>query len=160
MKKTDEKSIFILSEKNLRIHYIIKFKSKLFYYEEKIMKTFILLAMLALHVKDDYTQGIIADFKQKKWWEKNYPDKMYKNDYIIALLMHCIKWSFMIMLPINIYCLIFDYPILIGVYIMNVLIHAIIDDYKANKLKINLITDQLWHVVQIIATWITWLIVC
>ena len=40
--------------------------------------------------------------KQKKWWQENAPQKLYKYDYIVALIMHSMSWSFMIMLPIAI----------------------------------------------------------
>lgn len=36
--------------------------------------------------------------------------------------------------------------------IVNAIIHAIVDDLKANKLKISLVTDQIIHFLQIIIT--------
>ena len=33
--------------------------------------------------------------------------------------------------------------------IIHTIIHAIIDDLKANKFKINLIQDQMFHIIQI-----------
>jgi hypothetical protein len=38
--------------------------------------------------------------------------------------------------------------------LLNAVIHAIIDDLKANKLKINLDVDQCLHGLQILITWI------
>ena len=59
--------------------------------------------MIFLHVVDDYyLQGILAQLKQKSWWEKNAPDPLYKNDYKVALVTHAFSWTFMIMLPITI----------------------------------------------------------
>ena len=50
------------------------------------LKTILLLAMLFCHIVDDYyLQGWLASAKQKSWWKKNAPDKLYKNDYIMAL---------------------------------------------------------------------------
>lgn len=116
-------------------------------------KMFILISMIFLHIVDDYyLQGWLASAKQKQWWSKNAPRKLYKYDYIWALIMHSFSWSFMIMLPIAIYNkfdFTFSYFIL---FCLNLTIHAIVDDLKANKLQINLWTDQIIHIFQIIAT--------
>lgn len=127
------------------------------------MIQFILLSMIFCHIVDDYyLQGILASMKQKSWWNKNAPDIMYKYDYIVALLMHSFSWSFMIMLPIIAYILIYNLSMhifLIIIYIVNTVIHSIVDDLKANKLKINLITDQSIHIIQILVTWLIFTIV-
>ena len=118
-------------------------------------KIFILLAMIFLHIIDDYKiQGILASMKQKKWWkeQKEYKD-MYRRDYIPALLEHSFSWTFMIMLPIAI-VLRFDIGWWIFAYIANMIIHAFVDNLKANKHKINLVIDQSIHLVQIIVTWL------
>lgn len=63
-------------------------------------KIFILFTMIFCHIVDDYyLQGWLASAKQKSWWEKNAPGKLYKYDYLAALFMHSFSWSFMIMLP-------------------------------------------------------------
>lgn len=63
------------------------------------LKLFLLLGMLFLHLVDDYyLQGWLASAKQKSWWEKNSPDKLYSHDYIMALCEHAFSWTFMIML--------------------------------------------------------------
>jgi len=117
------------------------------------MKLFILFVMIFAHIVDDYClQGILASLKQKSWWEKqkNYKP-MYKYDYIVALIIHAFSWSFMISLPI----LYFGFTKWIVVAILlNTIIHGIVDDLKANKEKINLITDQSIHIAQIVITWI------
>ena len=57
--------------------------------------------MIFCHIVDDYyLQGWLASAKQKKYWEENAPDKMYKHDYIWALIMHSFSWAFMVMLPV------------------------------------------------------------
>ena len=62
-------------------------------------KLFLLLGMLFLHLVDDYyLQGWLASAKQKSWWKKNSPDKLYSHDYIMALCEHAFSWTFMIML--------------------------------------------------------------
>ena len=119
------------------------------------MKLFILLCMIFCHVVDDYySQGILASMKQKSWWENNYPDKLYKYDYLMALFMHSFSWAFMIMLPPTVYTMIVGatwYPIL---YVLNLCVHFYVDNLKANKMKINLIQDQCIHLVQIVGTWL------
>lgn len=117
----------------------------------------ILLSMVFFHIVDDYyLQGWLASAKQKKWWEKNTPDKLYKYDYIMALFMHAFSWSFMIMLPLVAYSCITGLTLKIGLvfwYIINLAIHAYVDNLKANKCKINLIQDQIIHLIQVAVTW-------
>lgn len=116
--------------------------------------TYILLSMIFLHIVDDYIlQGKLANFKQKQWWIDNYPNKLYKYDYITALIVHSFSWTFMIMLPIMLLIQLNNEKFII-IFICNIATHAIIDDLKANKLKINLTIDQLIHLIQIIITWI------
>lgn len=117
------------------------------------MNLFIILAMIFCHIVDDYyLQGWLASAKQKKWWEENAPQKLYNHDYIMALIMHSMSWSFMIMLPIAI-SMSFNVSILfVIVFIFNAVIHALVDNLKANKLQISLITDQLIHLLQIFVT--------
>ena len=115
----------------------------------------LLLGMLFCHIVDDYyLQGFLASAKQKSWWEKNYPNPLYKNDYIMALVEHGFSWTFVIHLPVivlmiasgnytNIY-------LFIMLFVVNWIVHIITDNAKANKLKINLIQDQLIHILQIV----------
>jgi hypothetical protein len=110
--------------------------------------------MIFCHIVDDYyLQGILAKMKQKSWWKENAPDdKHYKYDYIWALIMHAFSWAFMIMLPIA-FVMNFEIDILFGIiFTMNAAIHAIVDNEKANKFKINLWVDQLIHLAQIAGT--------
>lgn len=97
-------------------------------------KIFILFTMIFCHIVDDYyLQGWLASAKQKSWWEKNAPGKLYKYDYLAALFMHSFSWSFMIMLPPTIVLMIIGgkwNPLLL---VMNLLIHMLVDDMKANK---------------------------
>ena len=90
--------------------------------------------MIFLHIVDDYyLQGILASMKQKKFWKENAPDKLYKYDYIWALIIHSFSWSFMVMLPIA-FVKGFDLDIwFFVVFALNLIIHAITDDLKANK---------------------------
>ena len=120
------------------------------------IKIFILITMIFCHIIDDYyLQGWLASGKQKSWWDKNAPNQLYKNDYLMALFCHSFSWSFMIQLPVLIYSFythLFIWNIIL--FIINLIIHAFVDNLKANKLKINLIQDQTIHFIQIIITWI------
>lgn len=125
------------------------------------------LCML-LHLIADYTlQGCLANLKQKKWWDEQlrqitYSTKepktpveqanifhKYQYDYIAGLICHALMWSIMTYLPL----------LLVGTpkefsaaVLVNTIVHWVVDDLKANKFRINLIQDQLLHVVQIAIT--------
>lgn len=121
---------------------------------------FVLLLMLFMHIVDDYyLQGWLASAKQKKWWEDNAPQKLYRHDYIMALVMHSFSWAFMVMLPIAIqrqFAVTWVYAVAL---LVNATVHAITDNLKANKLKINLIQDQIVHILQIFITFAFYLLV-
>ena len=73
--------------------------------------------------------------------------------------MHSFSWSFMMMIIPTIYYLLingnidYKYTLTIFLFGINILIHALIDNMKANKKSINLATDQNIHILQIIWTW-------
>ena len=118
-----------------------------------INNVFIILCMIFCHIITDYNlQGWLASAKQKSYWEKNAPDEMYKHDYICALVMHSFSWTFMIMLPLM-YAVDFKVDsFLLFLFVINILMHAIVDDLKANDKCINLWQDQLIHMCQIAMT--------
>ena len=118
------------------------------------MKTLILITMVFLHIMDDfYLQGILAQMKQKKWWEKQTTDEQYKHDYIAALIVHGFSWSFMVHLPFTGLIVLLDsfedVSVLVLSLIVHAAVHALIDHFKANKHAINLIEDQSLHATQI-----------
>ena len=116
------------------------------------LKLFVLLAMIFAHIVDDYyLQGVLANMKQKQWWEKNAPEKMYKRDYIVALITHAFSWSFMITVPALLVSS--NYSLMGFLICVNTICHAYVDNEKANNDSINLIVDQICHLVQIIGTW-------
>ena len=114
---------------------------------------FVLILMIFCHIVDDYyLQGWLASAKQKQWWKDNAPDKLYRFDYVWALLMHSFSWSFMIMLPIAI-SRGFDVNWVFGLMlVINTVVHAFVDNLKANVKVINLWADQSIHMLQIIYT--------
>ncbi len=115
-----------------------------------------LFFMIFFHIIDDWVlQGKLGQMKQKSWW-REHPEyqEMYKYDYLAALLTHAFSWTFMIMLPV---AYLSEWQISVGfiiAFIVNMTIHAIVDDLKANRKKINLVIDQSIHFVQIVITWI------
>lgn len=121
---------------------------------------FVFLAMLFCHVFDDYTlQGILAQMKQESWWknQKEYKPK-YRNDYYAALVCHAVSWAFCIMLPVAAYLHFNVNDTFVWTFAVNVVVHAIVDDMKANLKTINLVQDQLVHLAQILATFIIFLL--
>lgn len=127
------------------------------------MILFIFLCMLFCHIVDDYyLQGILAKMKQKSWWKEQTSNPMYQRDWIPALIAHGISWSFMIMLPCNVYLLIYkpDSIYLSSLaFIWNAWLHCQIDHAKCNDHVINLIADQAMHMLQIVLTFGYFLII-
>lgn len=115
----------------------------------------ILLLMILCHILDDFVlqKATLSNLKQREWWERETGSKeygmplMYKNDYIMALVIHSLSWSIMIHLPLFIFDI--KWYMLITSVACNCLIHCIVDDAKANLKSINLIQDQLIHFAQI-----------
>lgn len=121
-------------------------------------KSFIILWMLFNHVFDDYfLQGCLANLKQEEYWQKNIPENLYefyRDDYLMALLMHSLSWSFMIMLPIA-FVMSFNVDLIFVVFFfLNVIFHAVVDDMKANRKTINLVIDQSIHISQVLFTYL------
>lgn len=138
---------------------------------EKLLICMILISLF-FHVMDDFHwQGILCDLKQKKWWYENAGEDatklLYKNDYKVALLVHSFQWAFLTFTPsfiiiglytchyFNISFLNFiDYHIInfFICLVINSILHAAIDNAKANDFSINLVEDQIFHVLQILST--------
>lgn len=119
----------------------------------------ILLLMILAHVIDDFVfQPIcLSKLKQREWWKKNAPDKMYAKDYIAALIIHSVSWSIMTLLPIIFFTQAPD-GFIMTMFVFNAVAHAVIDDAKANRKEINLGKDQLIHLIQIVMTWIFYIL--
>ena len=119
----------------------------------------ILLLMIFCHLIDDFVlQDKFTFLKQRSWWKKacmedglNY--EKYKNDYKMALFEHSLEWSIAIMLPVIFFCNINGW-ILLAAVAVNTIIHIIVDNAKANQLRLNLVQDQLIHFLQVIITFL------
>lgn len=111
------------------------------------MKTIIL--MILGHLVSDYTlQGWLAQAKQIKWWKDNAPDEKYRHDWIAGLVCHSLYWSILTFLPL------YRDDGFIPAVMANAYVHAVIDHLKCNRLSINLCEDQLFHLVQIVLTFV------
>lgn len=130
-------------------------------------KVFILVMMVALHILEDFhLQGILASMKQKSWWKKecgklgiDFDSSKYKNDYIVALVAHSLENSIFVMLPVIIDNLVTTitvnpynsfYILWAVTIILNTVAHAVIDNQKCNKNSINLVSDQIKHLLLIL----------
>ena len=83
----------------------------------------------------------------------------YKNDHKMALFIHGLSWSIMINLPIMIKL---DFQV--GLFtcisiVLNLIIHSYVDNLKANKKTINLVQDQSIHFIQVLATFLIFVLI-
>ena len=112
-----------------------------------------ILMLLAHFFADFHLQGILADMKQEQWWEQQegYNSK-YKYDYIAALVIHSAEWTLWMMIPL------FLLPYLdLGMFLLlaalNIVVHSLTDNSKANYRDISLIQDQVIDLAQIAFTY-------
>ena len=124
------------------------------------MDIIIFLAMIFAHIFADFIfqNNFMATYKQKSNWVKyiSASNGLYKNDYKVVLFVHSFSWAFITYLPLLYYECYLYYAILV---ILQTPIHAYIDHVKCNLLKINLVTDQTLHLVQIILPFILYKII-
>ena len=126
----------------------------------------VLLLMILAHIVDDfYLQPMsgLNKLKQRAYWENHISgslrDSIYKHDYIVGLIIHSISWSIAILLPIFIYYKWHPHWFVYIAFGVNAIVHAIVDDLKANRGKLNLIADQLIHLIQIGLTFMTFVLI-
>ena len=134
------------------------------------------LAMMFMHIFGDYWMQsgcFFANLKQMSWWENNIPgdkplkESKYKHDYYVGLYEHAFSWAVCITLPLFIHCW-FNAAVpaqkdcilfFLGLTVLlNTFFHGVIDDFKANLYKINLVQDQMYHSVQMVITLILYFI--
>ena len=110
------------------------------------------LCMLLHLIADFSLQGILADMKRKVWWDSHtssYNRAKYKNDYQIAMVSHALMWSLVTFLPLAFVVNKYAFSCIV---VWNAWIHGTIDHFKANELKLNLVEDQTFHILQIVIT--------
>lgn len=125
------------------------------------------LLVLLLHFISDFTlQGTLGNLKWKTWWmrECNRMEKenclewgsakatfnKYRYDYVCGLVCHSLYWTIFTFAPIiwgmsNVW-------LIALLVVANAAFHYLVDDFKANRWRINLCQDQLLHLVQICIT--------
>lgn len=107
-----------------------------------------ILMLLAHFFADFHLQGILADMKQEQWWNNS----KNKYDYLAALAIHSAEWTLWMMIPL------FLLPHLdLGIFLLlaalNIVVHSLTDNSKANYRDINLVQDQALHLAQIAFTY-------
>ena len=119
----------------------------------KLYVIVLILMLLAHFFADFHLQGILADMKQEQWWKQQdgYNSK-YKYNYLAALAIHSAEWTLWTMIPL------FLLPHLdLGMFLLlatlNIVVHSLTDNSKANCRDINLVQDQALHLAQIAFTY-------
>ena len=113
----------------------------------------ILLKMLFMHCIGDYIlQGdFLSAAKRKSFWIDKTNEKTNSLEHYVILFIHAYIWAFCITLPL--FNLISSIKIILSI-VINCILHMYIDNLKANKKVITLLTDQLLHLSQIIVTYL------
>lgn len=119
----------------------------------KLYVIVLILMLLAHFFADFHLQGILADMKQEQWWKKQdgYNSK-YKHDYLAALAIHSAEWTLWTMMPLILLPHL-DLCIFLLLAALNMVVHSLTDNSKANYKDINLIQDQIIHLAQIAFTY-------
>lgn len=107
-----------------------------------------ILMLLAHFFADFHLQGVLADMKQERWWNNS----KNKYDYLAALAIHSAEWTLWMMIPL------FLLPHLdLGMFLLlaalNMVVHSLTDNSKANYRDISLVQDQIIHLAQIAFTY-------
>lgn len=114
----------------------------------------VFILMLLAHIFADFhLRGILAEMKQEQWWKRQegYKSKN-KYDYIAALVIHSLEWTFWMMIPLFLlpHLDLGLFPLLAA---LNIIVHSWTDDIKVNYRDINLVQDQIIHLAQIAFTY-------
>jgi hypothetical protein len=112
--------------------------------------------MILLGIIDDFVFQVqkLNVLKQKSEWVSyignldDFNRSKYKYDYIMATLIHGFSWSIMVHLPFIVINGFKDSLVLSVIIIIQAILHAFVDDLKANRYKINLWQDQTFHIMQ------------
>ncbi len=113
----------------------------------------IIVLMILLHLVDDFVfQPVcLSRFKQKTYWS-GYRFSKFEKDWIAGLVCHGFEWSSMVMLPwFFVDC---NEVVFILTWFVSAVIHCFVDHLKCNCEKINLITDQSIHLMQVLLMWL------
>lgn len=109
----------------------------------------VLILMLLAHIFADFhLQGILADMKQEQWWNNS----KYKYDYLAALAIHSAEWTLWMMIPLFLLPHL-DLSMFLLLAALNIVVHSLTDNSKANYKDISLVQDQIIHLTQIAFTY-------
>lgn len=115
----------------------------------------VIVYMLFAHLLADYTlQGWLSNGKRMDWWRgqikeligKDLTKTKYRYDYIAALICHALYWSIFVCAPF------YTSKWFLAAILLNTVGHATIDHFKCNRFTLNLIEDQLLHLLQMAIT--------
>lgn len=119
-------------------------------------------------IDTDRRMGVQTDVRDPRYigfvdWKMS----KYGGDYIPVLFLHGFEWAMFIHIPIMVSYILYTNVFLSDMFltllcasiILNMLIHVVVDHEKANRMSINLIADQLIHLIQIMATFILFWVV-
>lgn len=120
----------------------------------------IFFVMLLLHVVAEFVLQPVAllRIKQKTYWEQPEHPNGGKDASAMAIAINAILWSVMIMLPLMYYSTEGDL-ILLLVFLVNMLVHAYIDEYTTNRHKLTFVTAQSLYLLQLIITFLVTLLI-
>ena len=116
--------------------------------------------MLLLHVLAEFVLQPVAllRLKQKTYWEQPEHPNGGKDASAMAIAIYAILWSVMIMLPLMYYSTEGDL-ILLLVFLVNMLVHAYIDEYATNRRKLTFVTAQSLYLLQLTITFLITMII-
>ena len=97
-------------------------------------KLILLAIMFFCHIADDYyLQGILSQMKQREWWRRNAPGKLYRNDYMMALFEHAFSWSFVMSMPLLVAAMCAGNEKLMRLLLVSYIVNTIIHAYAGHK---------------------------
>ena len=121
------------------------------------------LVILFFHFIGDYVLqvDVLAKLKDVHTWldlkkenDTKPESKRFKIhpyiDWIWAMLAHCLIWSFCVHFPILLLGTVEPNKLALSIYV-HTLFHFLIDSCKCNTYNISMTTDQICHLIQIIA---------
>ena len=138
------------------------------------------LCMLLHLLADFHFQGVLANMKQKSWWQYQVKKRFgpteeanratrvfggkledhyelptwYDYDWFAGLLCHAAMWGIITYLPMIYTTKAWLWSVLVGV---NICLHAIVDHLKCNRIgTLNLNQDQFLHLVQVACSVVVW----
>ena len=115
----------------------------------------LLILMFICHVLDDFVLQLacLNKLKQKSWWKSQTDNKLYEHDYYAGLIVHSFSWAGWTLVPWIFFAPTISGGILLITFLINGILHMIMDNRKANMMDISLLLDQSFHFSQILITW-------